>query len=122
MTFQTPAFIVVDQIDGLTLNRRKSYWVQYGSESCQSLLDCVATNCENFERMKIAKYAKYVGTMIGPEGHVHRWTAPRKIIEQQIWRIVQESRGEIVRVQDRCRFCIWVFWIHTRTGLSNPQG
>ena len=83
MTFQTPAFKVVDQIDGPTLNRRKSYWVQYGSESCQSSLDCVATNCENFERMKIAKYAKYVGTMIGPEGHVHRWTAPRKIIESK---------------------------------------
>ena len=28
--------------------------------------------------MKIVKYAKYVGTMIGPEGYIHRWTAPRK--------------------------------------------
>ena len=28
--------------------------------------------------MKIVKYAKYVGTMIGPEGHDHRWTVPRK--------------------------------------------
>ena len=28
--------------------------------------------------MKIVRYAKYVGTMIGPEGHIHRWTAPRK--------------------------------------------
>ena len=23
------------------------------------------------------RYAKYVGTMIGPEGYLHRWTAPR---------------------------------------------
>ena len=45
---------------------------------CQSLLDWVATNCEEFREMKIVKYAKYVGTMIGPEGHIHCWTAPRK--------------------------------------------
>ena len=27
--------------------------------------------------MQVVKYAKYVGTMIGPDGHIHRWTAPR---------------------------------------------
>ena len=59
-------------------NHRKCCWVQYGSESCQSLLDWVSTNCEVFREMKIAKYAKYAGTMIGPEGYLHRWTAPRK--------------------------------------------
>ena len=37
-----------------------------------------ATNCEEFREMKMVRYAKYVGTMIGLEGHIHRWTAPRK--------------------------------------------
>ena len=78
MTALSPAFKVVDQIDGLNLNHRKCCWVQYGSESCQSLLEWVATNCEEFREMKIVKYARNVGTMIVLEGYVHRWTAPRK--------------------------------------------
>ena len=69
------AFKVVDKIAGLNLNHRKCCWVQYGSESCRSLL---AANCEEFGEMKIVRYAKYVGTMIGPEGHSHRWTVLRK--------------------------------------------
>ena len=28
--------------------------------------------------MQVVRYAKYVGTMIGPDGHIHRWTAHRK--------------------------------------------
>ena len=68
MTALSPAFKVVDQTAGLNLNHRKCCWVQYGSESCQSLFDWVATNCEEFREMKIVKYAKHVGTMTGPEG------------------------------------------------------
>ena len=79
MAALAPAF-VLDQIAGLHLSHRKCCWAQYGSESCLSLLDWVATNCEKFGEMKIAKCAKYVGTMIGPEGHVHRWTATTKKI------------------------------------------
>ena len=41
-------------------------------------------NCEEFEHMQIAKCAEYVGTMIGPEGHAHRWTTPRKRFIQRI--------------------------------------
>ena len=68
----------MDQTAGFNLNHRKCCWVQYGSEGCQSLLDWLATNCEEFREMKIVKYAKYVGTMLGPEGQIHCWTAPRK--------------------------------------------
>ena len=60
----SPAFLAVDSIA-----------VQYGSDRCEELLDWISTN---FREMKIVKCAKYVGTMIGPEGHLHRWTAPRK--------------------------------------------
>ena len=51
---------VVDQTAGLNLNHRKCCWVHYGCESCQSLLDWVATNCEDFREMQVVKYAKYV--------------------------------------------------------------
>ena len=82
MSALSPAFKVVDQTAGLNLNHRKCCWEQCGSESCQSSLDWVAPNCEEFREMKIVEYAKYVGTMIGPEGHSHRWTAPRQKIIQ----------------------------------------
>ena len=48
MTTLSPAFQVVDQTARLNLNHRKCFLVQYGSESCQPLLDWVATNCEEF--------------------------------------------------------------------------
>ena len=47
-------------------------WVQYCSEGCRTLLDWVSANREEFPEMKIVKYGKYVGTLIGPEGHIHR--------------------------------------------------
>ena len=67
MTAFPPAFDVVDETAGLNLNHPKCCWVQYGSESCQSLLDW-----EEFREMKNVKYARYAGTMIRPEGHVGR--------------------------------------------------
>ena len=76
MAALSPAF-VVDRVVGLNLNHRKCCLVQYGSDSCHELLDWVSTNCEEFREMKIVKYAKHVGTVIGPEGYLHRWTAPR---------------------------------------------
>ena len=51
-----------------------------GNDSCHVLLDCVSTKCEEFREMKIVKYAKCIGTLIGPRGYFHRWTAPRKFI------------------------------------------
>ena len=35
-----------------------------------------------FRDMQIVRHAKYVGTMIGPDGYLHRWTAPRKIVQR----------------------------------------
>ena len=58
MTAVSPAFVVVD--------------------SGQELLEWVSTNCEESSEMKIVKHAKCVGTMIGPEGHLHRWIAARE--------------------------------------------
>ena len=64
----SPAFKVVDSIAGLDLNHRKCFWVQYGNDSSEEILDGVSTNCGE---MKIVKYVIHVGTMIGPQGHLH---------------------------------------------------
>ena len=78
MTALAPAFHSVDQKAGLNLNQRNCCWVQCCSESREYLLNWLSGNCEEFRQMQIVRFAKYVGTMIGPDGHIHRWTAPRK--------------------------------------------
>ena len=78
MTAQAPAFRSVDSIVGLNLNCRKCCWVHYGTEERDSLRTWILENCEEFREMQIVRHAKCVGTMIGPDGHLHRWTAPRK--------------------------------------------
>ena len=72
------AFRSVDYIDGLNLNYRKCCWVQCGTEGRDSLQTWILENCEEFREMQIVRHAEYVGTMFGPDGHLHRWTAPRK--------------------------------------------
>ena len=79
MTALAPAFQTVDQEAGLNLNHRKCCWVQHGSERREYLFNRLAYDCEDVREMQIVRFAKYVGTMIGPDGHIHhRWTAPRK--------------------------------------------
>ena len=116
----SPAFKVVDQTAGLKLNHRKCCWVLFGSESCKSFLDWVATNCEEFREMKIVKHAKYVGTMIGPEGHIHRWTAPRKKSFSEPKNLIRKSLVERLCDFKTCPFCIGVFGFSFRTLRSNP--
>ena len=69
-----PAFRSIDCIAGLNLNYRKCY----GNEEHDSLTTWISENCEEFREMQIVRHAKNVGTVIGPNGHLHRWTAPRK--------------------------------------------
>ena len=78
MTALAPAFRSVDHFAGLNLNYCKCCWVQYGTEECDSLRTWISENCEEFLEMQIVRHAKYVGTMIGPDGHLHRWTHPEK--------------------------------------------
>ena len=79
MSALAPAFHSVDHIAGLNLNYRKCCWVQYGIEERESLSHWLSDNCEEFREMQFVRHAKYVGTMIGPDGYLHRWSAPRKI-------------------------------------------
>ena len=75
-----PAFRSIDCIAGLNLNCRKCCWVQYGNDEHDPLRTWISENCEEFRKMQIVRHAKYVGTMIGPNGHLHRWTEHRKKI------------------------------------------
>ena len=100
MTALSPAFEVVDSVVGLNLNHRKCCWVQCGNDSFQELLRWVSTNCEEFREMKTVKHAKYVGNMVGPEGHLHRWTAPREKFIQRARKINGTSRSLVERLVD----------------------
>ena len=57
----------------------------------------MATNCEEFGEIKIAKSAKYVGTTSGPEGH--SWTAHRKII-LRTQKIIASTKSLVERLCD----------------------
>ena len=110
MTALAPAFCSVDHIAGLNLNYRKCCWVQYGGEGRDSLLRWLSDNCEDFREMRVVRYAKYVGTMIGPDGHIHRWTAPRKI------QCLNQKPGRAaVRLQDLCGVCFKLYRFHMRS-------
>ena len=78
MAALAPAFHSVDHFAGLNLNYRKCCWVQYGTEGRESSWHSKSENCEEFREKQIVRYAKYVVTMIGPDGYIHRWTAHRK--------------------------------------------
>ena len=73
-----PAVRSVYYIAGLNFNYCKCCWVQYGTEGREYLRTWISENCEEFRDMQIVRHAEYVGTMIGPDGHLHRWSAPRK--------------------------------------------
>ena len=65
MAALAPAFHSVDHTVGLNLNHRKCFWVQYGSERRESLLNWLSGDCEEFREMQIVRFAKYVD---------HDWT------------------------------------------------
>ena len=78
MVVLAPAFRSIDYVADLNLNFRKCCWVQCGNDELASLRTWISENCEEVSEMQIVRHAKYVGTMIGPHGHLHRWTAARK--------------------------------------------
>ena len=54
--------------------------------------------------MQIDRHAKYVGTMIGPDGYIHRWTAHR---EKFIQRVVKINPSTTRLVERLCEFKIF---------------
>ena len=93
MTALAPSFHSVDHIAGLNLNYRNCCWVHYGSEGREYLLGWLSDTCEEFHEMQTVRHAKYVGTMIDRDGHIHRWTAPRKNFIQRVFKINSSTRS-----------------------------
>ena len=50
--------------------------------------------------MQIVRLAKYVGTMIGPYGHIHRCTAHRKKFTQRALKIDASTKSLVERLCD----------------------
>ena len=103
MTALAQAFHSVDHIVGLDLICRKCCWVRYGSEEREALCHWVYENCRKFRKMQIVRCAKYVGTMIGPDNYIHRWTAPRKKIQ----RVLQINSPTKSLVERQCEHKIY---------------
>ena len=53
---------------------------------------------ENIVKCKIVRYAKYDGTMIGPDNYIHRWTAPRKKFIQRVLKINSPTKSLVERL------------------------
>ena len=100
MTALAKAFRSVDYIAGLNLTYRKCCWVQFGTEERESLRTWNSENCEEFREMQIVRHGKNVGTMIGPDGHLHRWSAPRKILIQRVLKINVSTKSLVERPCD----------------------
>ena len=100
MTALVPAFHSVDRIALLNLNYRKFCWVQYGTEGRESLLHWRPDNCEEFREIQIVRHAKYVGTMIGPDGHIHCWTAHQKKFIQRVFKTNSSTKSLVERLCD----------------------
>ena len=99
--------------DGFNLNYRICCWVQYGTEGREYLRQWISENCEEFRGTQIVRHAKHVGTMIGPDGHLHRWTAHRKII-QRVLKINASTKSLVERL---CDFQIYAISVLSFIGL-----
>ena len=121
-----PAFHSVDHIAGLNLNYRKSLGnIMHGCEGRESLLRWLSDNSDDFREMQVVRYAKYVDTMIGPDGHIHRWTAPRKII-QRVVKINASTKSLVERLCDFKIYAVFVLgyiglYAHLTKLLSQPR-
>ena len=56
--------------------------------------------------MKINRVAKYVGAMIGPDGYLHRWTAPRNTVVDVCTRIKESSKSLFKRLVEFVKICV----------------
>ena len=71
-----PARHTIDLITVMTSTTKSVIGSPCGNHTCEALSKWIGANCLEFREMKIAKFAKYVGTMSAPKG-LQRWTGPR---------------------------------------------
>ena len=51
--------------------------------------------CEQFHDMQIVRHAKYVGTMIGLDGYLDRWTALKKYCATRDEKFILLPKGRL---------------------------
>ena len=66
-------------VTGMALNRPRCHLGQSRERDVCSTSGVGRHPVPMFQDMQINDHAKYLGIMIGPGGHAHRWTAPRNI-------------------------------------------
>ena len=101
-----PAFRTVDNVSGMNLNYERCYWFQNGSETSDSLHRWVVRKCPGVEERKMTTVAKYVGALFGPDGHLHRLTAPRDTFVKARRKINESSESMVERLVE---FKIYTF-------------
>ena len=58
---------------GLQLNRQQCFVFLVGNASVDEIRSLVTSLGERFVQLAVARYTKYLGVMIGPEGERHAW-------------------------------------------------
>ena len=67
------------------------------TEERESLCHWISEKCVEFREMQIVRHAKFIGTMIGPDGHIHRWTAPRNKFIRRVLKINASTKSLVER-------------------------
>ena len=114
-----PAFRSIVCIAGLNLNYRKCWWVQYGNEEHDSLRTWISENCEEFREMQIVRHAKFVGTMIDPNGP-SSLDGQEKFIHRVV-KINASTKSLVERLCDLRDFRAEFHWLRLRSRQSHPQ-
>ena len=85
----------------------------------------VADTCPDFGEMDISRVANYVGAMISPDGHLHRWTASRHKFVKVSRGIMESSTNLVEHLVDYKIYAFSVprkhYGVHCCTWRGNPQ-
>ena len=76
------------------------------------MLHWLSDNCEDFRDMQTVRFAKCMSTMIGPDGHLHRRTAPRKNVIKRVLKINASTKRLVERL---CDLKIYAVSVQKRT-------
>ena len=61
-----------------------------------------------FAKCRFSDMPSTWGTMIGPDGHIHRWTAPRRKFIQRVLKINVSTKSLVERLRDFINYTVFV--------------
>ena len=100
-----PAFRTGDVITGMNLNCKKCCGCSM-EITREAPNGWTATNCPEIRDMKTAKFAKHIGSKIGPEDHLHWWTAPRHKLVSVCSKIGSSPKSLVERQVDYKKYTL----------------